>query len=94
MLLLGEALLDVPADSGGVVIPPKLVVQELVVYGLFLTLYVFRQISILTLAVTREERCVVDPASLPADARFNGTRDPIVQDLVIAVEVIRCVREE
>jgi len=47
-----------------------------------------------TLTVTREERCVVDPATLPAGARFNGTRETIVQDLVIQVEVIRFLREE
>ena len=47
-----------------------------------------------TFTVTREERCVVDPATLPADARFNGTRETIVQDLVIKVEVIRFLREE
>jgi len=47
-----------------------------------------------TLTVTREERCVVDPATLPAGARFNGTRATIVQDLVIQVEVIRFLREE
>ncbi len=47
-----------------------------------------------TLTVTREERCVVDPATLPEDARFNGTRATIVQNLVIQVEVIRFLREE
>jgi len=47
-----------------------------------------------TLTITREERCVVDPATLPADARFNGTRETIVQHLVIQVEVIRFLREE
>lgn len=47
-----------------------------------------------TLTVTREERCVVDRTTLPADARLNGTRETIVQDLVIEVEVIRFVREE
>jgi len=47
-----------------------------------------------TLTVTREQRCVVDPATLPPDARFNGMRETIVQDLVIQVEVIRFVREE
>jgi len=35
-----------------------------------------------TLTVTREERCVVDQATLPPDARFNGTRAVLVQDLV------------
>jgi Transposase IS66 family len=47
-----------------------------------------------TLRVTREERCVVDPATLPEDARFNGTRETIAQNLVIQVEVIRFLREE
>ena len=47
-----------------------------------------------TLTVTREQRCVVDPATLPPDARRNGTRDVLVQDLVIQTEVIRFVREE
>lgn len=47
-----------------------------------------------TLTVTREEHCVLDPASLPAGARFNGTRETIVQDLIIEVEVIRFLREE
>src|SRR5690606_34423967 len=28
-----------------------------------------------THVVTREQRCVVDPAPLPPDARFNGTRE-------------------
>ena len=47
-----------------------------------------------TLTVTREERCVVDPATLPEGARFNGTRETIVQNLIIQVEVIRFLREE
>ena len=47
-----------------------------------------------TLTVTREERCVVDPATLPPDARFNATRETIVQNLIIQVEVIRFLREE
>jgi len=47
-----------------------------------------------TLTVTREARCVLDPATLPAGARFNGTRETIVQHLVFQVEVIRFVREE
>jgi hypothetical protein len=47
-----------------------------------------------TLRVTREERCVVDPATLPEDARFNGTRETIAQNLIIQVEVIRFLREE
>ena len=47
-----------------------------------------------TLTVTREARCVLDPATLPAGARFNGTRETIVQNLVFQVEVIRFVREE
>jgi len=47
-----------------------------------------------TLTVTREQRCVVDPASLPPDARFNGTREYIAQNLIFKVEVIRFLREE
>jgi len=44
--------------------------------------------------VTREERRVVDPALLPPDARFNGTRETIAQNLIFQVEVIRFLREE
>ena len=47
-----------------------------------------------TLIVTREERRVVDPALLPPDARFNGTRETIAQNLIFQVEVIRFLREE
>ena len=47
-----------------------------------------------TLVVTREERCVVDPATLPPGARFNGTRETIAQNLIFQVEGIRFVREE
>jgi hypothetical protein len=47
-----------------------------------------------TLTVTREERRVVDPALLPPDARFNGMRETIVQNLIFQVEVIRFLREE
>ena len=47
-----------------------------------------------TLIVTREERRVVDPAVLPPDARFNGTRETIAQNLIFQVEVIRFLREE
>lgn len=47
-----------------------------------------------TLVVTREQRCVVDPASLPAGARFNGTRECIAQNLIFQVEVIRFLRDE
>lgn len=47
-----------------------------------------------TLSVTREERRVVDPALLPPDARFNGTRETIAQNLIFQVEVIRFLREE
>jgi hypothetical protein len=47
-----------------------------------------------SLTVTREERCLVDPASLPQDARFNGTRETIAQNLIFQVEVIRFLREE
>lgn len=46
-----------------------------------------------TLAVTREQRCVVDPATLPADATRSGTTESIVQDLLLVPEVIRFVRE-
>jgi hypothetical protein len=37
---------------------------------------------------------VVDPALLPPDARFNGTRETIAQNLIFQVEVIRFLREE
>ena len=47
-----------------------------------------------TLTVTREERRTVDPATLPPDARFNGTREYIAQNLIFHVEVIRFLREE
>ena len=47
-----------------------------------------------TLSVTREERRVVDPATLPPDARFNGVRETIAQNLIFQVEVIRFLREE
>lgn len=47
-----------------------------------------------SLTVTREQRCVVDPASLPPGARFNGTREYIAQNLIFQVEVIRFLREE
>lgn len=47
-----------------------------------------------TLVVTREERRVVDPATLPPDARFNGTREYLAQNLIFQVEVIRFLREE
>jgi hypothetical protein len=46
-----------------------------------------------TLTVTREQRCVVDPATLPVDAVRHGTTEVIVQDLVVQPEVIRFVRE-
>jgi hypothetical protein len=46
-----------------------------------------------TLIVTHEERCVVDPATLPPDAVRHGTTDSIVQRLRIDVEVVRFVRE-
>lgn len=46
-----------------------------------------------TLTVTREQRCVVDPACLPPDATRNGTTEVLVQDLVLQPEVIRFVRE-
>ena len=47
-----------------------------------------------TLTVTREQRCVVDPATLPEGARFNGTRACIAQNLIFQVEVICFLREE
>jgi hypothetical protein len=46
-----------------------------------------------TLIVTHEERCVVDPATLPPDAVRHGTTEAIVQRLHLAVEVVRFVRE-
>lgn len=46
-----------------------------------------------TLTVTREQRCEVDPATLPPDATRSGTTENIVQDLVLVPEVIRFVRE-
>lgn len=47
-----------------------------------------------TLAVTREQHCVVDSANLPPDARFNGTREYIAQNLIFQVEVTRFLRDE
>lgn len=46
-----------------------------------------------TLTVTREQRCVVEPANLPPDALRHGTSEVIVQDLLLTPEVIRFVRE-
>jgi hypothetical protein len=46
-----------------------------------------------TLTVTREQRCLLEPASLPPDAIRHGTSEVIVQDLLLQVEVIRFVRE-
>jgi transposase IS66 family protein len=46
-----------------------------------------------TLVVTRQQPCVVDPASLPRDAVRHGTSEVIVQDLLLTTEVIRFVRE-
>lgn len=46
-----------------------------------------------TLTVTREQRCVVDPALLPPHATRSGTTESIVQDLLLLPEVIRFVRE-
>jgi hypothetical protein len=46
-----------------------------------------------TLTVTREQRCTVDPATLPPDAIRHGTTEVIVQDLLLQPEVIRFVRE-
>jgi hypothetical protein len=45
------------------------------------------------LNVTREQRCLVDPALLPPDATRSGTTATIIQDLVLVPEVIRFVRE-
>ncbi len=45
------------------------------------------------LVVTCEQRCVVDPATLPPDAVRHGTTATLVQDLVLQPEVIRFVRE-
>jgi hypothetical protein len=46
-----------------------------------------------SLTVTREQPCVLDPATLPPDAVRHGTTTVIVQDLRLQVEVIRFVRE-
>ena len=46
-----------------------------------------------TLTITREQRCLVDPATLPPDAIRHDTAAVIVQDLVLQPEVIRFVRE-
>jgi hypothetical protein len=46
-----------------------------------------------TLTITREQRCVVDPATLPPDAIRHATAAVIVQDLVLQPEVIRFGRE-
>ena len=46
-----------------------------------------------TLTVTREQHCVVDPATLPAEAIRHDTAEVLVQDLVLQPEVIRFVRE-
>jgi hypothetical protein len=46
-----------------------------------------------TLIITREQRCVVDPATLPPEAIRHDTAEVIVQDLLLVPEVIRFVRE-
>lgn len=46
-----------------------------------------------TLTVTREERCTIDPATLPPDAERKDMVETIVQHLHIEVEVIRFIRE-
>lgn len=46
-----------------------------------------------SLVVTREQPCVVDPASLPPDAVRHGTSEVLVQELRLQAEVIRFVRE-
>jgi regulator of replication initiation timing len=45
------------------------------------------------LVVTREQPCVVDPATLPPEAVRHGTSEVLVQDLLLTTEVIRFVRE-
>lgn len=45
------------------------------------------------LVVTREQPCVVDPATLPPEAVRHGTTEVLVQDLLLQREVIRFVRE-
>jgi len=45
------------------------------------------------LVPTRDEPCVIDPATLPADAVRHGTREVLIQDLRLLPEVIRFVRE-
>jgi hypothetical protein len=45
------------------------------------------------LLVTREQPCVIDPATLPPDAVRHGTTEVIVQDVRFEAEVIRFVRE-
>ena len=46
-----------------------------------------------SLTITREQRCVLDPATLPPDAIRHDTAEVIVQDLVLQPEVIRFLRE-
>jgi hypothetical protein len=46
-----------------------------------------------SLTVTREQPCLVDPATLPPDAVRHGTTTVLVQDLRLLPEVIRFVRE-
>jgi hypothetical protein len=46
-----------------------------------------------TLTVTREQRCVLDPSTLPPQAIRHGTSEVIVQELLLQPEVIRFVRE-
>lgn len=46
-----------------------------------------------SLTITREQHCVVDPATLPPDAIRHDTAEVIVQDLVLQPEVIRFLRE-
>jgi hypothetical protein len=47
----------------------------------------------ITLQVTREQFCRVEPTSLPPDAIRHGTSERLVQDLILSTEVIRFVRE-
>ncbi len=46
-----------------------------------------------SLTITREQHCVLDPATLPPGAIRHDTAEVIVQDLVLQPEVIRFVRE-
>ena len=45
-------------------------------------------------SVTREETCRVAREALPADARFRGYKELVVQDLELRAEVVRFRREK